>query len=172
MTFGNNKNSSLGRRPWVRPELTGGLSLQGLGLTSQGFQEVPKNVRNPVWSCWVPAHPPPRLPLHPHHKRRGLWNRTFFSSKAQWGYFTFPHSFSCLGGVTRQNSLTDLCVSNKLLRFQPTSDSERWNPGWQNQKTSAVQQQVWVNKLLLFFTWFSLQSTKIATNILKRNMYF
>lgn len=31
----------------------------GSWLTSQGFQEVCKNVRNPVWPWWVPAHPHP-----------------------------------------------------------------------------------------------------------------
>ena len=52
-------------------------------------------------------------------------------------------SVSRLEGITRQSS-SQIHIFNKLFGFQPTSDPEGWNPGWQNQKItmSAVQQLV------------------------------
>lgn len=66
-------------------------------------------------------------------------------------------SVSRLEGITRQSS-SQINVFNKLFGFQPTSDPEGWNPGWQNQKItmSAVQQLVWVNTLAIFLSIFFL----------------
>ena len=117
------------------PKLTSRPSLWGLGLTSQGFQEVPKNVRSPVWSWWVPAHLPPRLPLHRATREEAL-KTELSSSEDPVGLFHLSPQFKLTRRTYQAELLTELCLANKVFGFQPHSDSEAWNPGWQNQETS------------------------------------